>query len=534
MTALLRRRGAALLLAVAVAGVGVLFQHHAQKDPHVTWSRFSLPGFDAYVYIAMAEHPSIFTVAPWGYRVLTPSLVRALGIRSTTAGFRKVTLSALTAAGVLLFLYLRRLGHGPGPALLGVALFALSPPIADIVKHRFLVDPLTIALWILFLWAVEAGAPTGALVLVAVLGALSKELFVLVLPAALLVRGPPSSGSRAFRFGVTLAGALAGLIALRLRWPAAHGGASGIGVLFFWAALSEVLRSFSQWLGPVALGGLVPMAIAGLAVRDGRAYAFRNIVPFGGALLLPFAAAVYPGEGRVVDFYEGDVTRLLVYALPWLVALTLFAAGALFSWRRSEPPSLTWPRASGALGAVLAVSAVATAGFALDGYRRVDLSGPRDGPRVLATSRESIRVATILAEGRPYTYDFAAQSFVWGESDPTQLRDARWFLGEGFGARDERESGVPTLKARSATLLVPLLRPQAVEIGLDLEAPSPTVVRVVLNGAPVATLQLAAGASKVTATLPERNAFRGDNAVTLTRDDAAALRLRRMELRPAR
>src|SRR5215468_8369366 len=73
------------------------------------YDRFDLPAFDAHVYIAMAEHPAVFSVAPWGYRVLTPALVHALPVRTVVRGFRYVTLGSFALAGALLFLYLRRL-----------------------------------------------------------------------------------------------------------------------------------------------------------------------------------------------------------------------------------------------------------------------------------------------------------------------------------------------------------------------------------------------------------------------------------------
>ncbi len=94
-------------LAVAIAAATVAFQQERQRDPHVAYSRFQLPGFDAYVYVAMAERPSIFTVAPWGHRILVPALVHALGFRNAVRGFRLVSFAGVAASGGLLFLFLR-------------------------------------------------------------------------------------------------------------------------------------------------------------------------------------------------------------------------------------------------------------------------------------------------------------------------------------------------------------------------------------------------------------------------------------------
>lgn len=40
------------------------------------YDRFVLPAFDGHVYAATAEQPRLFTVAPWGYRILEPWLAR--------------------------------------------------------------------------------------------------------------------------------------------------------------------------------------------------------------------------------------------------------------------------------------------------------------------------------------------------------------------------------------------------------------------------------------------------------------------------
>ena len=100
----------------------ILARHRLAQDPHLRHDRFTLPAFDAYAYLAMAEHPPVFTVAPWGYRVLTPWLVHLLPVDNVARGFRYVTLSSLTLAGGLLFLFL-----SPAPGAVGVgALLALN------------------------------------------------------------------------------------------------------------------------------------------------------------------------------------------------------------------------------------------------------------------------------------------------------------------------------------------------------------------------------------------------------------------------
>ena len=76
----------------------------------------------------MAEQPRFFTVAPWGHRVLTPWLASAIPVRNIARAFRIVTFTALLAAGGLLFLYLRALGHGMPAAVLGAGAVRAPAP----------------------------------------------------------------------------------------------------------------------------------------------------------------------------------------------------------------------------------------------------------------------------------------------------------------------------------------------------------------------------------------------------------------------
>src|SRR5512147_213925 len=146
----------------------------------VAYDRFHLPAFDAHVYVAMAERPGFFTVAPWGYRILNPWLIRAvmLPFRDLVPAFFWSTVLCLGVGGVLLFLYLRRLGHGELPALLGVTLYGVSGPVGDAVRYQFLAEPLTFLLEMALLLGLESAAPLSLLALIAVLGALSKEFFL--------------------------------------------------------------------------------------------------------------------------------------------------------------------------------------------------------------------------------------------------------------------------------------------------------------------------------------------------------------------
>ena len=72
--------------ATAVAPVWVTVRRYAGEIQQ--YDAFHLPAFDPYVYVAMAEHPSFFTVAPWGYRVLTPWALQLLGQANAVQAYR--------------------------------------------------------------------------------------------------------------------------------------------------------------------------------------------------------------------------------------------------------------------------------------------------------------------------------------------------------------------------------------------------------------------------------------------------------------
>src|SRR5262249_20162633 len=127
------------------------------------YDRFHLPGYDPWVYMAMAEGPGFFTVAPWGYRVLPPWLahVAALapwrGTGDEVRGFRRVGFVSVAVAGALLFQWLRRLRRSQPLALGAVVFFALSTPVDEVVRVPFLAEPVGIVLTLALLLTLDAG-----------------------------------------------------------------------------------------------------------------------------------------------------------------------------------------------------------------------------------------------------------------------------------------------------------------------------------------------------------------------------------------
>ena len=201
-------RGVVLVLLVASAAL--------------VWQPRSLPlellPADSWIYAAMADEPSVFTARPWGYRLLGPWLVH--GLSGSHRGFAYLAPTALVLASLLLFLFLRRLGHGQGVSLVAAAVFALSGPVAVGLENPYLCEPLTVLLEIAFLLAVESGAGLGVLALLAVLAVLSKEILLVLLPLVFLARWPHKGIPRALG-----AAALVALPALAVQCEAeAHRG----------------------------------------------------------------------------------------------------------------------------------------------------------------------------------------------------------------------------------------------------------------------------------------------------------------------
>ena len=118
---------AALLLACLIGAGLVTWHYRAHFDPHIVWDGFTLPGFDAHVYLAMAEEPRVFTVGPWGYRILLPAILGAtLPARLLVPGFEWAAWISLVLGSGLLFAYLRILGATLRASLAAVTVMMLT------------------------------------------------------------------------------------------------------------------------------------------------------------------------------------------------------------------------------------------------------------------------------------------------------------------------------------------------------------------------------------------------------------------------
>ena len=509
----------------------VFARHRLAQDPHVRHDRFTLPGFDAYAYMAMADRPPFFTVAPWGYRVLTPWLVHALPVANAARGFRYVTLGALTLAGGLLFLLLRRLGNAPWAALAGVLAFALSPPVGQALRNPFLAEPLGIILVLAFLLALVAEAGLAVLCALAVLAALCKEgLLAILLPLVFFVHLEREGLRRALRAAAVVSvPAVAVAVGLPAWWTPQL--PASLPRFEPWRAAVAAAGAWREWWGSMLLAGLTPLAALGALRRRARPVLRRYGSLLAVTFAAPLAAATYTGEAGTGHFFAADVPRLLLYALPVLIALALVAVDRAWPHIGTPPVARRAPSVlRGAVG-VLAVAAALSPFLVVDRYRRIDLRGARDGPYVLGLARESLRTAGRLERGQAVFFDPVTQRFKWGESDPGDLSRLRWFLREGWGDLAHYGTGDIVMQQGQATLIVPCFRPRDLDLELLTEAPAGERLTVAVNGRPLA--ETSPGAGRTVVPLPAALLFRGDNVVTLASPaGAGGARLRGFGLVP--
>lgn len=504
-----RLRG--LLLAVLVSAVVIAARE--VEFFSVAYDRFHLPAFDGHVYVAMAEHPAFFTVAPWGYRVLNPWLARlfTFAVRDHVPAFFWSTVLGLGLGGVLLFLYLRRLGHPVLAALLGITLYGVSGPVGEVVRYQFLAEPLTFLLEMALLLSLETAAPLAVVVLIAVLGVLSKEFFLLLLPLVFVIRREQRGNALALRDSVLVAvPALVAAVALRHIWtPDIHPPIPSLSMDTLRLAAARVSESWPGWRGAAFLMGLTPLAVVGAFREKGRRLGARGAYLFGATLVSPFL--------NPVTFLSVDIDRLLLYALPAVIPLAFAAVGGVLP--EGEPQRATaLPRWVGPLSLSLAALAVLLPLWVVDPYRRVDLQGSRDATVMLALFRETLETAEKLDEGGSFDFDPAEGRWRQGLTTPfnlSQLRRVRWFLREGWGPRAPRIGGDAVMATREATLLLPCFRPRDFSAALTLDAPREARIEVGINGHPVADLLVGTEARTRVVPIPGRLLFRGDNALTL-------------------
>ncbi len=506
-----RYRGLILAVLISAATVGVQFVRY--QDSYERYNRFFLPGFDAYVYMAMAEHPTFFSVAPWGYRVLTPWLVALLPLDNPIIGYHCTTLGGLVAAGALLFLFLRRLGHGEWASLAAVAVFGLSPPVATAVENLFLTEPLTVGLEIAFLLTLEAGAGLPALAILAALGTLSKEVFLVFLPAVYFAR--LETARRLPALAKALAAAIPALVAvllLRVYWaPHLGSGLSLPGLGLVKQALGTVASEWSVWWKDMLLIGLVPLACVGALRQKSRTFLRRYGCLLIPVFALPLFASVYT-QSDTVSFFAQDIPRLLIYALPIVLPLCLTAMDRIWpSFNPSHHRNVV-KRKLQSLGVAAVAGLAALPVLLTDPYTRRDLRSRRDGPFVLAFCRETLGAAERLRIGERVSLQPFERRFV-NEKDKPYFQKIYWYLEQGWKNSPDGRPEVP--RGSNASLYIPCFCPADWELVLAVSSSRSISFQVAINGTVIGQVKAQRRPDGYTVRVPGRLLFRGDNRLTL-------------------
>ncbi len=508
------RAGPLLALLVVLAAV-------AWRD-----APFNLDGqpADSWIYTAISDEPAVFTAQPWGFRVLGPWLVHLL---PAWVGFERLSPAALALTGALVFVYLRRWGSGPAVALLAVAAFAFSAPVAVSIDNPYLCEPVTVLAEVAFLLAVQSGAGLGVLALAGVLAALSKEILVVLLPLVYFERRLRGSQARALG-----AAALVALPAL-----AAH--------LLMRAAWVPHLRTVyappdpglvTTWLLPrlgegetgILLGGVLPLALLGALRRKSRPYLWAAGYLAAAFLFLPFVAWAYDPRPNRIPFFDATVRRLLIYALPVLLPLAALAVDRVLPHMR--PADAVVPRPRRALNVAAFVVALAlglSPLWAMDDYRRIELNrGGLYGPVIRAVCHQSLRLAELIERGGWAAYPIS-------DKDPRAWR-IRWFLRDGWGSFPYYDRRVAP-QAREASVLLPCLRPRPLELELAATAPAATPLEVRVNGSKVGQVEVDAQGREQRLRIPAELLFKGDNllAFVATGPEKPELEFHKLAVRAA-
>lgn len=267
------------------------------------------PGFDAHIYIAMAEAPAIFTMPPFGYRILVPALANALPLALADA-FLLLSVLGLLLTSVLGYVLFRRLGFSHSIALIGLVFLGAAPQVRLYLNNYFLVDPVALALMTAVLVSIEreANGRTAFLLLVA---SLAKESAFFVLPVLYLTlsRSRWADGAAARKVVLVALPAIAAALLVRFGW-------SGGLAWFPYRPPPALMREawygdFASWerLWRYLFGYLAILAAANAASAELRSFAIRYS-PYLALTLAQLLVAT-------------DAQRLLYFAFPVVIPLAL-------------------------------------------------------------------------------------------------------------------------------------------------------------------------------------------------------------------
>lgn len=465
----------------------------------------------------MAEEPRVFTVGPWGYRILLPELLGTfLPPRRIVQGFDWAARLSLIFASGLLFVYLRTLGGTIRAALVAVTLAMLTPSVDRVFANPFLVEPFALMLMLVALIAIEGRASAWLIALALILLSLTKEIWVLLLPLVFLKQWP-EGGTRGAIKRTFQVGLPAFWVLVLMRWMWAPQTETTTAAADYFGAAGTIAANVRVFLPEYLLGGLAVAALIGLRDERARDYLREHGLTLLALLTLPLFAAAYTGEGAATSFFADDVARLLIYVLPFAAALAVHLDPEHGEGRTFGPNKPV------ELGAMALVFAFMLAPRALDSYSRVDLSISRDGPYVLGFSRETLRTARKLDRGEAVIFDPAERKFAWGVSPPGELGRLRFFLREGFGPLAHYGIHDIRMRATRATLILPVLTPRRLQATLVMDAKGSAWVTFMARGTKIGEALVGPQAVAVTLDIEAERLFRGDNTIELQCEKAVAV-----------
>lgn len=481
------------------------------------YDRFVLPAFDGFVYDAMASYPRVFTLAPWGYRILEPWIVHLLPVSSAAVGFFWLNLFLLSGAVFLAGRWLSRIGFSPMAAALGGLSLALTPPMQAVLDYQVLVDPLTLFITVVILNELVTPHWLTLSALFAI-GAITKEMCLmplLVVPFALSSRiGWKRSMWHSLWVGAPAIGLL---ILLRLTWGEGRELTDAANLPLLLERFGGVPWSYTF----VFLGGTL-LGLFGLA-RE-RSAEFRAI----GCLLWfgNFLAVLANPYG----FRSADLLRISLFAwTPWL-PLVLTGIGFSRAQVETRPVrSVRWRTVASLGGLFFALGAV----LSTDGYQRAPSGRTPNAVAFAGRIRETMKTARALDQGEAFTFDWESGRFAMPVTESfnlTEARQQRWFLYSGFGPDAAFGTGAPEFRG-DAELLLPVFVPRPATISIQFDGPPDAHVSLSVAGHDLGSAPADGAATELE--VPQSSLIRGDNIVRLRGPEGVGVRVLRLEIRLA-
>ncbi|MEO6403670.1 MAG: hypothetical protein ABIP62_16850, partial [Vicinamibacteria bacterium] len=450
------------------------------------YDRFVLPAFDGHAYDSMAEAPRVFTLPPWGYRILEPWIVSLIPASSSAVAFFWLNVLLLSGTIFVVGWWLRRLGFASVAAAFASFLFAVSPPFRVVMNYQILVDPLALLLMVaIFCELVDP----DVVVLMALfaLSALTKETGLLALTLVPLVLIPRDGWARgALDSAVVAAPALGLALLLRLTWG--HPVLPPSAFSFLDVTVGRILQSGEALAMTAMMSGLmIPAAVGAfrekswvLTIQAGLMWIFT----FGLIVSNPYHYSV------------SDLPRLSVFAWPALLPLALRGVG----FRRAELKTRVVSQNRGRTYAAVAALIISLALVAAtDPYERAPFTAKPEPIAMTGRLRESVKTARLLEDGGIFSFDARSGRFATPPKERfnlTEGRRQRWFLYAGFGAEAAFAPGTPQFRSQ-AELLLPVFIPRPGRMTLEIDGPKGAEVIVLISGHPVGSVFAQSGPTEL-------------------------------------